>query len=741
MNIRNIIPILAILTLCACHKEEKKFRVGVSQCSDDIWRDKQNQELQTADFFHDDLELCFVKANDNSEQQIHQIDSLVDSGIDLLIVAPNQTAVVTPAIDRAYDKGIPVIVFERKTNSKKYTAFIGADNREMGSIMGDYVVNRLQGKGRVMVVMGLKGSSPATERHNGFREALQGEPGISIVATLQGDWTQGTAYNKVKEWLSKHPTESIDLVFGMNDRTAMGARQAFEEHGGPMPLFCGVDGLPGEKGGIAHVRDSLLDATFIYPTHGEKLLQLADDILHGRPYEKETTLSSAIVTAGKADVLLMESEEVVREAENLQRLHEKISEYMQELTSQRMFIILAVVIIILLLLLSAIVYVYLLQKAHMAEERQQMERERLDFYTRVSHELRTPLTLIHGPLEELAATPDKQNVAPRTLELFGILRRNTNQLTMIISKMLDAQVGKDIKVIAEEAQQEMSDMAEPVAEIPKQEIDVEQTTVLIIDDNADLRVYLRSILQDHYTVIEAADGEEGLKVAHEQIPDIIVSDVMMPVMNGLEFCQHVKTDSLTSHVPVILLTARALSQHQIEGYRCGADAYLTKPFDKEVLLARIDNLLKGRHYLRNLWDRQTEENKTAQQERHEENAAEDEKPKPKLTTLPSPDSDPFLRQLKDVIDQHMSETDLSVEDIGKEMLLSRVQLYRKVKALTGTTPVDLIRKARLAKAHTLLTDSMLSISEIAYQTGFTSPSYFNKCFRDEYGIAPGDLRK
>ena len=180
-------------------------------------------------------------------------------------------------------------------------------------------------------------------------------------------------------------------------------------------------------------------------------------------------------------------------------------------------------------------------------------------------------------------------------------------------------------------------------------------------------------------------------MAHEQIPDIIVSDVMMPVMNGLEFCQHVKTDSLTSHVPVILLTARALSQHQIEGYRCGADAYLTKPFDKEVLLARIDNLLKGRHYLRNLWDRQTEENKTAQQERHEENAAEDEKPKPKLTTMPSPDSDPFLRQLKDVIDQHMSETDLSVEDIGKEMLLSRVQLYRKVKALTGTTPVDPIR--------------------------------------------------
>lgn len=745
MKTRNITFILALLTLCACQSNQKKYAVGVSQCSDDIWRDKQNQELITAAFFHDDIELRFANAKDNSEQQIQQIDSLVESGIDLLIVAPNQMSEVTPAIDRAYDKGIPVIVFERKTNSHKYTAYVGADNYQMGHTMGEYVCQRLGGQGKVMVVTGLKGSSPAIDRHNGFRDAVKRHEGIDIVATLQGDWTKETAYAMVKEWLKTHPQEQIDMVFGMNDRTAMGARQAFEEQNRELPLFCGVDGLPGDNGGIAQVRDSLLDATFIYPTSGEKLLEVADDILHGRKFEKETALSSAIVTSNKADVLLMESEEVVRESKNLQRLHEKASEYLERMSSQRIFIILAVAVILLLLLLISITYFYQVQKARMAEERRGMERERLDFYTRVSHELRTPLTLIEGPLEELATGTDINNAQPESRRLFEILRKNTHNLTAIINKMLDVQVGKDIWSDTEDPQRQMTEItttSNTTDEEQRQDGDIEQTTVLIIDDNADLRQYLRTILQAHYTVIEAANGEEGLKVAREQIPDIIVSDVMMPVMNGLECCQHLKTDILTSHVPVILLTARALNKHQIEGYRCGADAYLTKPFAKEVLLARIDNLLTGRQYLRNLWDSQQKESESAvtevQQQRKD---ADYTAPMPAPSSDNKDDNDPFMDKLKEVIERHINETDLSVEDISTEMQLSRVQLYRKVKALTGTSPVDLIRKARLAKAHKMLTETTLSISEIAYQTGFTSPSYFNKCFRDEYGTTPGALRE
>ena len=134
--------------LASCSQEEKKYRIGVSQCSDDIWRDKQNSELKIGAYFHDNVELRFAAAFDSDERQIQQIDSLVETGIDLLIVAPNQVSTISPAIDRAYDKGIPVIVFERKTDSPKYTAFVSADNYEIGRMMGEYVEMRLQGKGR-----------------------------------------------------------------------------------------------------------------------------------------------------------------------------------------------------------------------------------------------------------------------------------------------------------------------------------------------------------------------------------------------------------------------------------------------------------------------------------------------------------------------------------------------------------------------------------------------------------------
>jgi ABC-type sugar transport system substrate-binding protein len=225
-------------------------------------------------YFHDNVELKFAAAYDSDERQVQQIDSLVNDGIDLLIVAPNQVQTISPAIDRAYDKGIPVIVFERKTNSQKFTAFISADNYEMGHVMGEYIASRLGGKGSVLEIKGLEGSSPAIERHNGFMDALKDAPGISVVESLQGDWTEPTACEITRQWLANHRDTKVDLVFGANDRTAMGARRAFEEQVARnassqgqkdiLPLFCGIDGSPGEDGGICQVRDSLLTASYIY---------------------------------------------------------------------------------------------------------------------------------------------------------------------------------------------------------------------------------------------------------------------------------------------------------------------------------------------------------------------------------------------------------------------------------------------------------------------------------------------
>ena len=404
-----VISFFLTTLLCACNSQHTRYVIGVSQCSEDIWRDKQNAELQMGSYFYEGIELKFATAYDSDERQIQQIDSLLSTGIDLLIVAPNQVATISPAIDRAFESGIPVIVFERKTNSKKYTAFMGADNYEMGRQMGAYIATRLQGHGNVMEVMGLKGSSPAIDRHKGFIEALSHYPDINIIATLQGDWTEQTSYSIVKEWYSHHKTVPVDLVFGMNDRSAIGARKALLDEGvtkESLPLFCGIDGLPGKDGGIQLVRDSILEASYIYPTHGDRLIQLAVDILDGKPFEKETLLMSALVTHDNANVLLMQSEEVMRQTAYLEQLHEQADSYLQKLDAQRMTTWLSVGMIVLLLLLLISIYYYFLQKTRLSQERTRMEHEKLDFYTQVSHELRTPLTLIEGPLAQLADTKD-----------------------------------------------------------------------------------------------------------------------------------------------------------------------------------------------------------------------------------------------------------------------------------------------------------------------------------------------
>ena len=719
------LTIITAIICSACTNRKPNYVIGVSQCTEDIWRDWQNSEMILESMLHDGVELRFKAARDDSKRQIEQIDSLVESGIQLLIVAPNQLASVTPAINRAYDKGIPVIVFERKTDSPKYTAFVSADNYEIGRIMGEYVAMRLKGKGRVLEILGLKGSSPAEERHKGFTDALKGSD-IEIVASLQSDWTEEKGYETVKNYTGS--LEDIDLVFAHNDRSALGARRAFiEAKIIPLPLFCGIDGLPGKYGGIQMVRDGILDASYIYPTRGDQLLQLALDILDEKPYPKETVLTSAIVTSENANVLILESDLVLRQSQRLSRLQDMTDTYMQQLGTHRVISILAGVLIFLLLLMVIGIYYHFLQTARLNDERNRMEREKLDFYTQVSHELRTPLTLIQAPLEELTETEEGKKASPETKALYNMLRRNTNQLIELINKMLDVQATGSLDILATGHQNAVMAPTTPVLPAVPLEDDGSKSAILIVDDNADIRTLLRRILQDRYQVNEAEDGQQGLELANEIVPDLIVSDVMMPVMNGLEFCQRVKDNIATSHIPVILLTARALSKHQVEGYESGADAYITKPFSADVLLARIDNLLKNRLRLKGLFA--SEEEKKVEQA--ETPAEEPQQLQQK--------EDKFMTRFREYIEQHMSDSNLSVEAIGAELGLSRVQLYRKVKALTGQSPVELLRTVRLHKARRLLQDSVKSISEVAYEVGFTSPSYFTKCFRDEFGASPSEL--
>ena len=247
----------------------------------------------------------------------------------------------------------------------------------------------------------------------------------------------------------------------------------------------------------------------------------------------------------------------------------------------------------------------------------------------------------------------------------------------------------------------------------------DQETVLIIDDNQDIRDYVRSVLQTQYIVYEAANGQEGIRQALKYVPDAIICDVMMPVMDGMECCRRLKSELQTSHIPVIMLTAYTLDEQKIKGYECGADSYLAKPFNADVLTARLKNLIENRKRLQS--------GITGMSSEKQSDISEKEKS--------------FLEKLNQTIEKNLSNPDYNVETLGEQIGLSRVQLYRKTKALSGHAPNELLRIARLKRAATLLASTEKSIAEITYEVGFNSPSYFTKCYKEFFGENPTEFLK
>lgn len=730
-HLQPLIPLLAALLL-SCSGGSRKYEIGVSQCSEDIWRDKFNQELRTGAYAYNDVTLHFASADDSDMRQIEQINRFVNRGVDLIIVAPNQTNTITPAIENAYRHHIPVIVYDRKSGTNHYSAYIGADNREVGRQMGHYIATRLKGHGRVVEVMGLRGSSPAIERHEGFMEALKAHPGIQVAATLQGDWTGASAERAMRRFL-KQDKGRIDFVFGQNDRMAMGARDAILAHDRQATTrFCGVDALPTGDSGLEQVRDGLLEASYIYPTRGDEVMELAMNILTGRPYEREKKLKSALVTRENANVLLLQAEEVARQSNDLKRLHDKTNDYLSRYNTQRWMLMMAVVILILLVAAIFMTYRYYYERMRINEERERMQGRQLDFFTNVSHEIRTPLTLIADPINHIV---DRGRLKDHDLDTLRSTARNANELMKLVSDILDFKkiefdtAGNRIDKQDNISDKNVPECAETTADATESEPDGGRETLLVVDDNADIRHYLRTVLRERFHIVEAADGQEGLQKAREHVPALIISDIMMPVMSGLELCRHVKADTATSHIPIILLTAKSEDSQVAEGYKSGADSYITKPFSSAVLMARIDNIMQSRDRMRRLYARQTVSSNGDATEPPTAARNDD-------LARPSARDQEFIARLHDVIQRHMVESEFSVEVMGSEVGLSRVQLYRKVKALTGLSPVELLRKSRLVKAEQLLRSKDMNISEAAYAVGFTSPSYFSKCFKDEFGMQP-----
>lgn len=710
--------ILLLLVFVSC--SDRRTVIGVSQCSDDLWRQKVNREIKIGQYQYKNVDVVFASADNNGQRQARQIDSLVNAKVDLLVVAPSDVKTVAPAIERAYRAGIPVILYDRMIESTHYTAYIGTDNVAIGREVADYLAHQLQGRGTVVEITGERGSTPVADRHRGFMQGMKAFPQIQVV-TLEGDWNLAGAKKLMRQYMDAG--KPVDAVFGHNDAEAWGAQQAAKEKNREKQmLFVGIDGLPGENQGVDLVAKGVMTASYIYPTKGEAIVPLAMNILQGKPYKRMNYFQSALVTAENAKLIDMQYKEIEDQTADLNTIYSSINEYMKMYRWQKIISILAVAVVLLLLIMIFYRRKVRREKEKLNEQRKQMADDKIAFFTNVSHQLRTPLTLVSGPLNRLMQA---DNYTEEQKMLLQVVSRNVGQLETLTADVLNFKEQVDAMNQASTDEACEKELSQHVLRDSRHQMllqqDVEElSTILVVDDNEDIRSYLRVLLAGQYYVIEASDGQNGLRLAKESVPDLIVSDVMMPVMDGLTFCSKIKEDEVTSHIPVILLTARSEESQRIEGYEHGADAYITKPFSDHLLLVRISNLLQARRQRKN---------DEAKQMLSAEDIQTDE-----------PGERMFLERFKKAAKSHIGDANLRMDDLGSELSLSKVQMYRKVKALTGKTPAEVLREMRMQKAYSLLKQTDKTISEVAAEVGFAIPGYFSACFKKQFGINPTELR-
>lgn len=857
-----------------------------------------NAEMLREAMLSHEISLEIRSANDDSRKQKEDIAYFIDKKVDLLIVSPNEAGEVTPAVDEAFDAGIPVVVVDRNVTGDKYTAFISADNVQIGYMQGQYVARNLRPGEKVIEIKGLTGSTPAMERHKGFIEGL-GNAGVEIVASIDAQWSSDLSCQLTDSLLRIYP--DVSMIVAQNDPMANGAYRAAEALYPRNEIkFIGVDALPGEGLGVEAIINGQLDASILYPTGGDVVIQTALKILQRRSYARTTTLGTTLIEESNAELMSRLSDEVQHQVSIIEALRQEVDDYWEKHSAQTTLLYVFITFMVLLCLFIVLLY-HALKKVNALNSILNVQNETLDdqrkqllalnheleeathaklmFFTNVSHDFRTPLTLIADPIEQLKVS---DNLDEKEKKLVHIADKNVNVLLRLVNQILDFRKYENGKAtlnlaglnLAEcmdkwmeafsllafkkhihvsflkDEEYEYSNMldgekteriffnlmanafkftpengtidvqltrlsidgndwhrftitnsgsgispeyiqhiferfyqidsshsggsgiglalvktfvdmqggtidvestpkkgtvftvtlpvtpvegalSEPVnlisgelvvselGDISSDENKEEfQSTILVIDDNPDVRTLVGSLFCDEYTVIEAANGTSGIQSAMYNIPDLIICDVMMPGIDGLECCKRLKNEVNTSHIPVLMLTACSLDEQRVSGLNCGADAYMAKPFNSRVLIAQVKSLIENRKRIKSVFGDGLSLS--------EENVSKTDKD--------------FVAEFKKAISQRLDDSELSVETLGSLFGMSRVQLYRKIKNLTNYTPIEIIRITRLKAAQQLLASTDLTIAEITYQVGFTSPSYFTKCYKEYFGENPNDTR-
>lgn len=894
------------LFLFAKTEKESTYTIGFSQCTQaDAWRQAMLREIKNSLLQNPNVELIVKGAAANSDVQVAQIRELQIQGIDLLVVSPNESKPLTAIISEVYKSGIPVIIVDRKINTDDYTQYIGADNFSIGEEAGRYAANLLKGKGCIMEVWGLPGSSPAMERHSGFAAVISQYPDIYITTSTTGEWTYDLSKTAVAPFIDAKA--EIDLVFAHNDFMALGAYDVFiKKEVDVMPFILGVDGLYGKGAGIDAVINDKIDATFLYPSGGNHVVESALAILNGASVAKEITLPTVAIDNKNAAALNAQMEQIVDLGERIISARKVLEDQEALYQSQgfRLKILFFIFLFVLLLIVGVgVAYRRLsVQKEKIDKQHKELQRistlleeatqAKLRFFTNISHEFRTPITLIIGPLEDFISAA-KYSASDQ--KVFNLMHRNAKRLLRLVNQLMDLRkidndkmkllatkhnvvsfvreiiesfeplasqhdidfsfdsqnekellwfdrdkmdksvfnllsnafkftaIGGSIDVRLRSVQYDFEDgeasaikisvsdtgvgmsdedvkfvfdrfyqasggsqgssrgsgiglsltkelitlhkgaievksekgkgttfsiylrkgdvhinkqqqmleddgYSQPKVQIATSTImpksideetsaSVELPLLLIVEDNDDVRQFVRSGLEKLYRIQEAENGRVALEKIEFEEPDLVISDVMMPEMDGLQLLKHLKSHRETCHIPVILLTALTSAEQKLVGLSEGADSYIPKPFNSEHLRVRVQKLIENRQRLRTYYQQTIE----IPAQEHESINVLDKK---------------FLKDARIAIEANITDSSFGVEELSQVCYISRVHLYRKIKQLTGLSATEFIRHIKLKKAASMLLDSGKSTSEIAFECGFSSPSYFAKRFKEVFKMSP-----
>jgi signal transduction histidine kinase/DNA-binding NarL/FixJ family response regulator len=889
-----ILYYLLLVFLAACshnsNTSPKKITIGFSQCTtQDDWRRNMIDEMKREIGFHNNyhINLVITDAGDNSEKQIQQVSELIQSGIDILIISPNEAEPLTSVVEQAYDKGIPVIVIDRRINSEKFTAFIGGDNFEIGKQAALFANDLLNGKGKILEITGLTRSTPAGERTAGFAEGIKSFPDLKVVKMIRGDWLKDRAQAGTDTLLS-YWTE-FDLIFAHNDQMAYGAFLAATKHA-LKPYIIGVDGLHTPDDGVDMVVNGAIDGTFLYPTGGDRALELALNVLEGKPYNKYNYLQTSKIDHNNARAYKLQAAQLMDQARRIDLQRREIGEMAFLVKKKDTLSVLLIIIIALLLSLVAMCIYFIyhknkinraldLKKKTIQEQNKQITEQRdklirtlrvaeeateakIRFFINVSHEIKTVLSVISIPDNEAAADTLLQgnnikslkksvsrllalseeivnfkqsgyhvkmsysNLAtclngivkvfeesaidkgiilisefpprldatfdPSVIEkiMFNLIsnaikytskggevkikatvndvrieisvsdtgvgisneelpfiferfyrgravRQNSNEIGSGVGLDFTHELiqlhGGDISVDSEVNKGSVFTITLPQNRAALKEEEVpngallsgheqpliapaRKIKVLVVEDTEELREYMAILLSKYFSVVTAANGVEGLEKAKLMHPDIVVSDILMPEKDGIELCFDLKNDSSTFLTPVILLTAMDSETSLIKSFETGADAYLSKPVNENILITRINNLIASRKKLKDEYG----------------------KPFLALAELKSRDKqdEEFVKKCLEEIYKGISDPNFNLIHLSRRVGMSRSSLYRKIKEVTGLKAIDFLRKAKLQYASRLLLDSDLNIGEIAWESGFTDVKYFSKVFAKEFGQLP-----